>query len=81
MVLSACSTPSSPPPAPPARTPAAASPADPHGWIESETIKTRFGAFEFKGGYPTADAATRLAEQQVFDRAVDVYLAQMPAVS
>lgn len=81
MVLAACSTPSSPPPAPPASTPAAASPADPHGWIESETIQTRFGAFEFKGGYPTADAATRLAEQQVFDRAVDVYLAQMPAVS
>ena len=27
--------------------------ADPHGWIGTETVKTRFGNFEFKNGYPT----------------------------
>jgi len=30
-----------------------AKPADPHGWISTETIKMRFGDFEFKNGYPS----------------------------
>jgi hypothetical protein len=44
------------------------------GWIGTETIKTRFGDFEFKNGYPTAEAANRLYELRTFDRAVESYL-------
>lgn len=62
-------------------TGAEAQAADPHGWIGTETVATRVGNFEFKDGYPTADAARRLADQLVFNRAIEVYLAQMPAVS
>jgi hypothetical protein len=54
---------------------------DHHGWLGTETIKTRFGDFEFKGGYPTPEAAARLHEQLLFNRAVDVYLTQLPAVA
>jgi hypothetical protein len=25
--------------------------AEPHGWLGTETLKTRFGKFEFKDGY------------------------------
>jgi hypothetical protein len=56
-------------------------PLDRHGWIGTETITTRFGNFEFKNGYPTAAAADALLDQLVFNRAVDVYLTQMPAVA
>src|SRR5262245_19353801 len=52
-----------------------------HGWIGTETVGTRLGKFEFQGGYPTEDAAARLADTLFFNRAVEVYLAQMPAVS
>src|SRR5215510_14582812 len=52
-------------------------PTDSHGWLETETLKTRFGNFEFKGGYPTAAAATALLDQLTFNRAVEVYLAQI----
>jgi hypothetical protein len=27
--------------------------SDRHGWISTEKVKTRFGTFEFKNGYPT----------------------------
>jgi len=27
--------------------------AEPHGWLNTETVKTRVGEFEFKNGYPT----------------------------
>jgi hypothetical protein len=47
---------------------------DPHGWIGTETINTRFGDFEFKGGYPTAEATDRLYELLTFNRAVEAYL-------
>ena len=53
---------------------------DSHGWIGTETLKTRFGEFEFKNGYPTADAAEALLEQLKFNRAIDVYLTQIPSV-
>ena len=36
---------------------------DPHGWIGTETVKTRFGDFEFKNGYPTPAAAEALLDQ------------------
>src|SRR5262245_10771018 len=55
--------------------------AESHGWIGTETVKTRLGNFEFKGGYPTDDSAQRLADQRAYFRAVEVYLAQMPVVS
>jgi len=55
--------------------------AESHGWIGTETVKTRLGDFEFKGGYPTDDSAQRLNDQRAYYRAVEVYLAQMPVVS
>ena len=52
-----------------------------HGWIGTETVKTRVGNFEFKNGYPTPEAANALLEQLTFNRAVEVFLTQIPAVS
>lgn len=52
-----------------------------HGWIDTEIVKTRFGNFEFKGGYPTLKAAEELLEQLAFNRAIEVYLTQIPAVA
>jgi len=54
--------------------------ADSHGWISTETVKTRFGNFKFKNGYPTPAAANALLDQLKFNRAIDVYLTQIPAV-
>ncbi len=54
---------------------------DRHGWIATEKVKTRFGTFEFKNGYPSAVAADALLEQLKFNRAIEVFLTQMPAVS
>ena len=63
------------------RRPRIPKPADPHGWIGTETVKTRFGDFEFKNGYPTPAAADALLDQLKFNRAIEVYLTQMPAVA
>jgi hypothetical protein len=52
-----------------------------HGWIDTETASTRLGSYEFKGGYPTEESARKLAEQLVHNRAVEVFLSQMPVVS
>jgi hypothetical protein len=54
---------------------------DHHGWLGTETVKTRFGDFEFKGGYPTSASATALRDQQKFNRAIEVYFQQLPAVA
>ena len=54
---------------------------DPHGWLGTETINTRFGNFEFKNGYPTPASADALLDQLKFNRAIEVYLTQIPAVS
>ncbi len=54
---------------------------DHHGWIGTETVKTRFGDFEFRNGYPTQAAADALYDQLTFNRAIEVYLTQMPAVA
>jgi hypothetical protein len=35
----------------------------------------------FENGYPTADATDRLYELRLFNRAVEAYLASIPAVS
>jgi hypothetical protein len=56
-------------------------PADSHGWIGTETVKTRFGDFEFKNGYPTPAAAEALLDQLKFNRAIEVYLSQIMPVS
>lgn len=55
--------------------------SDPHGWIVTETVQSRYGAFEFKGGYPTEEAANKLYELRTFCRAVEAYLAMIPAMS
>src|SRR6185437_1603652 len=39
------------------------------------------GTFEFGNGYPTADATDRLYELRLINRAVEAYLASIPAVS
>ena len=54
---------------------------DHHGWLGTETIKTRFGDFEFRGGYPTTATADALQDQLKFNRAIEVYLMQIPAVA
>ena len=53
---------------------------DPAGWLGTETVKTRFGDFEFKNGYPTAAAADALLDQLKFNRAIEVYLTQIPPI-
>jgi hypothetical protein len=43
-------------------------------WIGTETVKTRFGDFQFKNGYPTAEATDKLYDLRTFSRAVESYL-------
>jgi len=62
-------------------TSALAQQAQPHGWLNTETLKTRFGDFEFKNGYPAGDTAQRLRELQTLNRATEVYLTQLMPVS
>jgi hypothetical protein len=57
-----------------ATTPAPGATADSHGWIGTQIVKTRFGDFEFKGGYPTADATDKLYDLRTFYRAAESYL-------
>src|SRR5262245_79939 len=52
-----------------------------HDWISSGVVKTSLGAFEFAGGYPTKEASRRLHDLRTLNRAVEVYLDQMPVVS
>lgn len=52
-----------------------------HGWIGSETVESRLGRFKFRNGYPSPQAASDLRDALFLGRAIDVYLAQMPAVS
>jgi hypothetical protein len=54
---------------------------DPHGWLGTETLQTRFGTFQFKDGYPVGDAAQRLLDLQKLNRAVDVFTSQLMPVS
>src|SRR5262245_60499044 len=55
--------------------------ADFHGWIGTETVKTRLGDFDFKNSYPAGDSARRLRDALAFNRAVEAYLVQLPGVS
>src|SRR5262245_27979330 len=52
-----------------------------HLWPGTETLETRLGYFEFRGGYPTAAAAAKLSDHLLFNRAVEAYLTHMPTVS
>ncbi|MGE3875452.1 MAG: DUF1254 domain-containing protein [Parvibaculaceae bacterium] len=61
--------------------PSNAQQSEPHGWLGNETLKTRFGDFRFKNGYPAGDTAKRLLEVQRLNRATEVYLTQMMPVS
>lgn len=61
--------------------PAAAQQTEPHGWLNNETIKTPYGEFEFKNGYPDGNSGQRLLDIQTLNRAVDVYTTQMMRVS
>ncbi|MBN2631786.1 MAG: DUF1254 domain-containing protein [Rhodobacteraceae bacterium] len=54
---------------------------DTHGWLGTETLKTRSGDFRFDNGYPTEESATRLLDLQTLNRATEVYLTQMMAVN
>jgi hypothetical protein len=62
----------------------AASVAQPHnanGWLDDANLKSRYGTLEFKNGYPTERTVKQLREATIINRAVEVYLAQMPTVS
>jgi hypothetical protein len=52
-----------------------------HSWFDTETVETSLGSFAFEGGYPTASASRRLLDLRTLNRAVEVFLDQMPAVS
>ena len=54
---------------------------EPHGWLNNETLETRYGAFEFKNGYPAGDSAARLLDLQTLNRAIEVYTTEMMRVS
>ena len=55
--------------------------SNPYGWINTETLKTRFGDFQFQNGYPVGDTAQRLFDVQTLNRGIDVYLTQLMPVS
>jgi hypothetical protein len=53
---------------------------EPHGWLNTESMKTPYGTFDFKNGYPVGDTAERLLALRKLNLATDVYLTQrMPA--
>ena len=54
---------------------------EPQGWLGTETLKTRFGDFQFKDGYPGWRRAQRLLDLQKLNRAVEVYTTQLMPVS
>jgi hypothetical protein len=54
---------------------------NPHGWLGTETLKTPFGDFAFKNGYPIGDAGQRLLDLQKFNRAVEIYTTEIMPVS
>lgn len=62
-------------------TNAGLSDAKSHGWPCTETLKTRFGDFDFQGGYPVGDTTNRLFELQMLCRAVEVYTTNIMEVS
>ncbi|WP_454763997.1 DUF1254 domain-containing protein [Cupriavidus campinensis] len=59
----------------------AASAADSHGWLETDTVRTPSAELQFKGGYPAPETSRKLKDLLVTNRAVELYLSQMPTVS
>jgi hypothetical protein len=59
----------------------AAQQAEPHGWLGTETLRTPYGEFEFENGYPVGDTAQKLLDLELRNRAIEVYLTNMMAVS
>lgn len=55
--------------------------SNPYGWVNTETLTTRFGDFQFENGYPVGDTAQRLFDVQTLNRGIDVYLTQLMPVS
>jgi hypothetical protein len=55
--------------------------AQPHGWLGTETLSTPYGEFQFEGGYPIGETAQRLLDMELRNRAIEVYLTNMMAVS
>ncbi|RZL91507.1 MAG: DUF1254 domain-containing protein [Variovorax sp.] len=55
--------------------------AEQHGWLGTETASTRLGNFEFKNSYPVGESVDRLRAALIYNRAVEAFLVQMPAVS
>jgi hypothetical protein len=53
----------------------------PQGWIRSETIKSRLGDLDFKNGYPSTETSKKLNNALLYNRAIEVFLDQMHAVS
>lgn len=64
-----------------AQQPTAPSSTDSMGWLGTEIVKSRFGEFEFKNGYPTPEAAAGMLDQLKLNRAIEVYLTQIPPVA
>src|SRR5262245_21053400 len=52
-----------------------------HGWFGTGSVKTRVGDFEFKNSYPVGSTVERARDALAFNRASEVFLAQMHAVS
>ncbi len=50
-------------------------------FIGTETVKSRLGDFDFKNGYPSPEAATKLLEFRTLYRAVEVFQTHIPALS
>lgn len=57
------------------------SPAKIQGWLDTETVRTREGKFEFRHGNPTPDSTRALLELRTYHRALEVFMTHGPAVS
>ena len=44
--------------------------SNPYGWVNTETLKTRFGDFQFQNGYPIGDTPQRLFDVQLLNRGI-----------
>ncbi|UPG93848.1 DUF1254 domain-containing protein [Luteibacter aegosomatissinici] len=60
---------------------AAAQTSESHGWLNNDQARTPYGTFQFKNGYPTADTSRQVRDVITRNRAIEVYIAQMPTVS
>jgi len=54
---------------------------DDHHWIGTETVVGRTGSFDFVGGFPTQETVSEVNDLLRFNRATEVYLQNVSAVS